>query len=377
MRIGLNATCLNDRPSGAKQRFVGIYSELIRQMPDDEFIVFEPSDCRMASWFDGVRNVTIRHTSLPSEGRIGRFVGGLSYWRSALKKEALDVFEGFNLPLVTTRSGRNVMTIHDLRGLHSSRNAVGRMLYASVLDSALARADQLITVSEAMKQELIGEYPDAKVAVVYNGLDLSGFVPMSSEVVLRILKRLSIPQDFLLAVGHFEPRKNYLLLIDALALLRQRGCLIPLVIIGNDSGGKSAVEERVQQHGLQGSVTLLSGLTDMEVRCAYQACNTFVFPSSYEGFGIPILEAMAADRPTVLSDIPVFREITEGLGEYFPPEDMEAMADAIEKVSGSTHVRRHLVEYGRSRVRDFAFENLAAQVEVIYRRLDPSGGASR
>ena len=155
MRIGLNATCLNNRPSGAKQRFVGIYGELVRQMPNDEFVVFEPADCRMASWFSGASNVSIRRTPLPSEGRVARFAAGLGYWRSALEREPLDVFESFNMPLVTSQSARNVMTIHDVRGLRSGGNPVARMLFARMLGAACARADQVITVSEAVKQEVL------------------------------------------------------------------------------------------------------------------------------------------------------------------------------------------------------------------------------
>lgn len=371
MRIGLNATCLNDRPSGARQRFVGIYRELVKQMPDDEFVVFEPADCRMGSWFAGAPNVSVRRTPLPSEGRIKRFLAGTGYWRSALRKEPFDVFEGFNLPLVTAPSGRNLMTIHDVRGLRSGAAAgLERLLFARVLASAVSRADCIITVSNAVRQDLLEAHPDAQVVVVYNGLDLAGVAPIDVEVVERTRRALRLPEDFLLAVGHFEPRKNYPRLIDALAVLRGRGDLKPLVIIGNDSGEKRRVEERIRHHGLHESVTLLSGLSDLEVRCAYQSCRAFVFPSTYEGFGIPILEAMAAGRPTVLSDIPVFREITENQGSYFAPEDVGAMADAIQAALHSESVRARLVQYGSRRVNDFAFQALATQVREIYR--DPA-----
>ena len=95
----------------------------------------------------------------------------------------------------------------------------------------------------------------------------------------------------------------------------------------------------------------------------------FVFPSAYEGFGIPILEAMAAGRPMVLSNLRVFREITQDRGIYFPCDDSGAMAHAIEEVLYSSDKRRRLVEYGNSRVQDFSFHSLAAQVESLYRLL--------
>lgn len=371
MKIGLNATCLNDRPSGAKQRFVGIYRELVRQMPDDEFVVFEPADCRVGSWFESAPNVSARRTPIPSEGRVGRFLAGLGYWRSALSKESLDIFEGFNMPLVADPNASNLMTLHDVRSLVPGRGRMERIMFKHVLTSATARADRIIVVSETVRAELLAVLPCAQTSVVYNGLDLAQFRAPPRTTVERACLSWGLPEQFLLAVGHFEPRKNYLRLIDALALLRDRGSAHALVIIGNDSGGKAVVEERARYLGLSKSVTLLSGLSDLDVRCAFHACSAFVFPSTYEGFGIPILEAMAADKPMVLSDIPVFREITQSQGLYFAPYNVEAIADAIEKVCTSTDVQNDLVQYGRKRIHHFTFANLAGQVRDVYRLLGP------
>ena len=83
MRVGLNATCLNDRPSGARQRFLGIYGALFRRLPDVEFVIYEPNDCRLTKWFEGLSNVTARVTPVPSMGRLGKFKAGISYWRQA------------------------------------------------------------------------------------------------------------------------------------------------------------------------------------------------------------------------------------------------------------------------------------------------------
>lgn len=366
MKIGLNATCLNDRPSGARQRFIGIYGELVKRMPDAQFVVYEPSNCRVADWFGGASNVSARRTLLPSEGRTKRFIAGLRYWRSALAGERFDVFEGFNLPFIKAPTGRNVLTIHDLRTLQSGAGALDRAVFRAVLQASLAAADQVVAVSEAVKQEILKVHSDARVAVVYNGLDTSKLAPLPRSVVEEARGRLALPHGFLLAVGHFEARKNYPRLIDAMARLRDRGRERSLVIIGNDSGERRLVEDRIRDHGLTGSVKVLSGLSDEEVRCAYQLSDALVFPSTYEGFGIPILEAMAAGCPMALSDIPVFREITQDQGLYFSPHDPESMATAIEAVMAPEGRRAGLVEYGRWRVKDFDFQPLAGQVEALY-----------
>ncbi len=154
-----------------------------------------------------------------------------------------------------------------------------------------------------------------------------------------------------------------------MAMLRVRGCSCNLVIVGNDSGERQAIEERIESAKLTSTVKFLSGLSDFEVRCIYKLCSLFIFASSYEGFGIPILEAMAAERPMVLSDIPVFREITQDKGFYFPHCDAEAMAVAIETVLSSSSESARLVGHGKKRVKDFSFQSVSGQMASLYKEL--------
>jgi glycosyltransferase involved in cell wall biosynthesis len=144
------------------------------------------------------------------------------------------------------------------------------------------------------------------------------------------------------------------------------------VIVGNDSGERRLVEERVASAKLTNNLKILTGLPDHEVRCIYKLSRLFVFPSTYEGFGIPILEAMAADKPAVVSDIPVFREITENQGIYFPHDSAEAMATAIERTLSSADQMDALRAYGHRRVQDFSFERLSAQLAELYTSSSPA-----
>jgi glycosyltransferase involved in cell wall biosynthesis len=369
LKIGLNATCLNDRPSGAKKRFAGIYQELVKNLPEDEFVIFEPNDCRVGLWFNGASNVSVRTTPLPSDGRLRKFVGGLGYWNSALSAERFNFFECFNQPLVKGNSGLTLLTIHDVRRIQADWSGWDRFVYEVALARDLRVAGHVITVSQAMKDEILRFFPSASISVIYNGIDAAEFDTVTEFEMLTVRKKYDLPQTFVLSVGHFEKRKNYLRLIDALALLRDRGRAVSLVIVGNDSGEGKAMAERVISKKLSGYVKILSGLSDLEVRCVYKLCSMFVFPSSYEGFGIPILEAMAAGRPMALSDIPVFREITENLSVYFPYRDSDAMAVAIEKVLASSSECERQNKYGLERVQKFSFKNLAGQLAYLYKTL--------
>jgi glycosyltransferase involved in cell wall biosynthesis len=369
LKIGLNATCFNDRPSGAKQRFVGIYGELVKRLPDAEFVVYEPVDCKVAAWFEGAPNVSARPTSLPSEGRLRKFVGGFGYWRKALPRDQFDLFECFNQPLIKSPTGRTVLTIHDIRRLYADWGILERSIYKLALERDLTTADHVLTVSESMKREIHDFFPGVPISVVYNGLDAEAFDSVTETDLQAVRRTHGLPEVFIMAVGHLERRKNYLRLIDAIARLRGRGRVLNLVIVGNDSGERKVIQDRIDSAKLSDNVKFLSGLSDLEVRCAYKLCSLFVFPSSYEGFGIPILEAMAAGCPMVLSDIPVFREITEDSGVYFPFDDAEAMAAAIETVLSSSSERARMIEYGRKRVQAFSFQSLAGQLAGSYRTL--------
>lgn len=366
MKIALNATCFNDRPSGARQRFIGIYGEVIKQMPKAEFVIYEPVDCRVAEWFSGLPNISARVTSIPSEGRIKKHVNVIWDWHKLLKNEKFDLFERFNLPIVTVREGKVLMTIHDIRGVNSPDVSLKRLVKKSYIGQSLKAADRVITVSNAMKEEIESCFPGTPISVIYNGLDLKEFGSIAETDLMAFKKRSALPEGYVLAVGHFETRKNYLRLIEAIALLRDRGNACPLLIIGNDSREKKLVEECIEANNLGNTVKVLSGLTNQEVRNAYQLCGLFVFPSLYEGFGIPILEAMAAGRPMILSELPVFREITENKGIYFPPDNVGAIADAIEFGLSSSDERDRIVNYGNRRINDFGFPALARQISRVY-----------
>lgn len=369
LKVGLNATCLNDRPSGAKQRFIGIYGELIKLLPCVSFVIYEPSDCRVGQWFEGAPNVSARRTPILSEGRAQKFVSGLKYWHSALQHESFDFFERFNLPIVTAPAGRTLLTIHDIRRLHLRSGALERVAYKTYIGKSLRAADHVITVSETMKKEILGFFPGIPISVIYNGFESCELDPIPERDLCAFRRKFSLSEGFVLSVGHLEKRKNYLRLIDAMSLLSNRGRTYNLLIVGNDSGEKQAIKERVISANLSNRVQVLNNLSDIEVRCAYKLCKLFIFPSTYEGFGIPILEAMAASAPMVLSDIPVFREITEGKSIYFTPYDIEAMAFAIDQGLTSSSERSRLIEYGNKRVQDFSFQRLASQLAGLYKML--------
>ena len=373
MRVGLNATCFNDRPSGANQRFRRLYGALIRRNPAVEYVVYEPADQRIAGWFAGLPNVVARATPLPSVGRLARFRVGLSYWKRALRRDAPDIFETFSLPLVAAPGCPTLLTIHDLRPVHAGQPFAGRLLAVPVLRHALARADHVIAVSQTVEAELLAFHPGLAVSTIYNGVDSASFAAPDPAAIEEAGRRYRLPDRFALAVGHLEPRKNLPMLIDAIAQLRERGQGRPLVIVGRDGGQRAEILARIAGRRVGPLVTVIEDAGDDLVRALYALCALVVVPSRYEGFGIALIEAMAAARPLVTSDIPVFRELTQGMGHYFPPGDSSAAADAIDRVWSDAGERERLIAHGRRRVADFGFDRLADELAALHRSLAGSG----
>ena len=362
MRIGINATSLNDRPSGARQRFVGLYGELFRAHPEHEYVIYEPSDCRIADWFPGLPNVRGVATPLPSTSRWRRFARGIGLWRRLLTRDRLDCFEVLHLPLMRAPNCPTILTVHDARPVLGDVPFVRRALYRYILRRSLRRADAVITVSNKMRADLISLEPLARVSTIHNGIDPAPFL---------ITKGLAAGTEapFLLAVGHFEPRKNYDTLVRAFALIAARSDAPRLVIVGKDGGTLEATSLLVKALRLADRVDLLNDVGDEQLIDLYRAASILVFPSTYEGFGIPLLEAMAADLPMALSNVAVFRELTEDRAAYFDPLNADAMASVLLDLLGSPERQADQRAYGRLRVYDFDFSTLAGQLEALHCRV--------
>ena len=360
-RIGLNGTCYNERPSGARQRFVGLYGQVIKANPSTEFFIYDAADAAISSAFAGAVNVVARSTPIASAGRLRKAVASVGFWQRKLLADKLDLFEQFNLPLVKAPACPTVLTIHDVRDANSHVLPL-RQLYRFTWRNALARVDHVITVSRTMKSEIEALSAYVPVTVIYNGINQS--FPC---ILNRTDHRNRCTQ--LLAVGHLEPRKNYLTLLNAVARIKKRKRDVHLTVVGRDGGSKDAIEAAIHANDLTADITLRSDVSNTELANLYRACDMVVFPSLYEGFGIPLIEAMAAHRPIITSDIGVFREITEDQGCYFPPLDPEAMASSILQLVDQPLLADRLVEYGTARISDFRYEHLATQVTELYRQL--------
>jgi glycosyltransferase involved in cell wall biosynthesis len=364
MKIGLNATCLNNRPSGARQRFIGIYTKLFLLMKDSQFTIYEPIDCNIRDWFESYSNVSFVKTHIYSSYRYARFFQGFFYWRRICKEENFDIFEIYSLPVSWCKSKCLLLTIHDIRGIDFKKNWFAKKINLLIYRLSIYKSNRVITVSHYMENEIKNHFYDAKISVINNGVSMNNSFNKNNYDIENI--KLKLPEKFILSVGHLEVRKNYETLIEALSIINLNNIKIHLVIVGNNSGQLESIVKKAKLLGIYRQVHIYNNVSNYDLKLIYMRANLFVFPSVYEGFGIPILEAMKYEVPFVVSDIPVFKEIIGDRGIYFNPLDAKSIADEIMKVVTSKKIANQLIEVGRVRVQKFYFDKISLDLMKIY-----------
>ncbi len=366
MHIGLNATCFDNRSSGATQRFKGIYEPFFELRQSDDFTVFQSKNCDMSKWFSRHPNVRFISTPLSSNDRWRRLINGYKYWNYSVGNENFDLFEGYHLPFTGPRGARSrILTVHDIRGMTFEKE----FIYSEIFKRSIKACDRIITVSHAMKNEILNYFPKSNIDVLYNGIDYEKFQGVDLNDARLRVANLGLPSQFILSVGHFEPRKNYARLIEAMSKLKAGNHDLFLVIAGNDGGKFSSLKNlKKMRHEFQlnDRIAILENISDDDIAALYKVASLLVFPSLYEGFGIPILECMASECPYVLSNIPVFREITQSKAIYFDPKNSDSIAETISSTIESTEMLNKIRKFGVSRVQDFSFKRIAHDLNSSY-----------
>lgn len=275
------------------------------------------------------------------------------------------------LPMGLSRRGiRSVVTIHDLIFMRypSYYKPVDRMIYEWKFRSACKRADRIIAVSECTKRDIVkffGTDPD-KIDVVYQGCDKMFSQPVGQSKRGEVAARYSLPGRYLLTVGTLEQRKNLMAIVEALALLPQD---IHLVAVGRATPYTERVRSRIGELGLGERVHILSDVAYADLPAVYAGAEVFVYPSRFEGFGIPIIEAMSMGIPVVAATGSCLEEAGGESSRYVSPDDRWEMADAIKEIISDAELRRKMTDDGRRYVERFAPENIARGIMNCYRHI--------
>ncbi len=234
-------------------------------------------------------------------------------------------------------------------------------------DFALRRAKKIITVSEFTKSEILDVYPKTKaekVKVVHNGYNNSLYrVIDDSKKTTAVLERYGLEAPYFLYAGRIEKKKNIPALIEAMAMLRENRPDIKekMVLIGDASFGYDEVKYVIAEFGLDYDVIMPGWVDEEDMPYVFNGAKAFIFPSKHEGFGIPILQAMACGVPTAVSDIPVFKEVASDATLYFDHNDKQAMASALARLGSDNDLLAELRSKGLERVKNFSWEKCARE----------------
>jgi glycosyltransferase involved in cell wall biosynthesis len=285
----------------------------------------------------------------------------------------VDIFHATEHLLPPLRRVRTVFTFHDaIYALFPQYHLpMNRLFLGLMMPRFLRRADAIITVSECSKGDAVRLYgiDPARIRVIYEGVD-ARFQPVTDPTRLaQVRARYGLPEHYVLYVGTIEPRKNLTTLLEAYANLRFAICDLRLVIAGKKGWLYESFFARLRELGLEDAVVLPGYIADEYLPALYSAANVFAFPSLYEGFGLPLLEAMACGTPVVCSNASSLPEVCDGAALLVEPTDVPALVQAMERVLSDESLRATLRARGLAQAAKFSWERTARETLAVYREV--------
>jgi len=370
MKVGISAYATDSGKSGISQYVANIVGRLPKLAPAHEFVVFvNRADADwVRSWHPGLEVATFPDwTAKP----VASIFWHLMAFPGQLRRHGCDLVF---MPAGNRRLGwrygiPSVGTVHDLSQLHVPQKYDAlRMFYIMrVLPRMMRRLTRVISVSESTRRDLesFARVDHGRIRVIHNGADLERFTTRDRDAAKSaITAALGLPRDFVLYIARLEhPGKNHVRLLEAFAALK-RDTALPhkLVLVGSRWSGAELIDAKVKELGLE-SVVIFPGFVPNEtLPSLYTAADAFVFPSLFEGFGIPVLEAMACGTPVCASNTSSLPEVIGDAGLLFDPLDTHAMTAALRRVLTDAPLRERLVAAGLAQASRFTWDGAAAAV---------------
>jgi glycosyltransferase involved in cell wall biosynthesis len=365
MRVGIDATPLVAPPGGIRRYTESLLHGLNGIDDGNEYVLFGPrADAKCPPLGGRFQWDTV---DFPLKGVVDQF-------RMVGSSGKLDLFHGTNYVAPLWSRSPTVITVHDLTvHLFPSMHPAMRRLRHRLLPRLCHRAARIIADSFNTKSDLVRHFqlPPEKIDVVH--LAVGGeFQPLRDARRLdAVRRRYGLPDSFVLFLGTVEPRKNLPRLIDAMKRLAREGVRLPLVIVGDgDTRYVRELRSTIRRSGLElGRDVLMAGyVEDGDLPALYSLCEVFVYPSLYEGFGLPPLEAMACGAPVVVSSNSSLGEFYRDSGLQVDPCRSDLIADAIACLVRGSELRREFAERGLKRARARTWKDVASETVAVYRR---------
>lgn len=347
---------------------------LVKYHPDHEYTLYTPpfNDKRALQWLKANPQLIIRKP----RGLFGKLFP--SAWRSlfltkVLEKHKPELFHGLSheLPPHIERLGvKTVVTIHDLIFMRYPQyfSRIDCKIYEKKFRYACQVADVILAICEQTKKDVVEffDIPEEKVRVVYQSCSPIFYETLSFKDLEKIRRKYFLPFKYLLYVGSLIERKNLLTLFEAMALTQTMSD-VPLVIIGEGAAYKKRLKAKAEQLGISHKIIFLPNVPTEDLPALYQASTLFIYPSFFEGFGIPIVEAMNSGTPVITSQGSCFPEVGGDAALYVDPQEPQSIADAIMNVLENPTLREEMIAKGKIYVQKFHQEKTSQSLIELYR----------
>lgn len=370
MKIGFDA-----KRAFCNHRGLGNYSRstiaaLTRFRPDNDYFLFTPKksvDYQGLSFPNSkiITPDTLLDKKFPALWRTVRCTKEISQLQ-------LDIFHGLSHELprgIEKSKTKSVVTMHDLIFLTHPQLYpwIDRKMYGLKYRHSCEIADQIIAISNQTKEDLINYWniTENKIKVVYQGCNPIFYQPTKSECAEEVANKFQLPSSYLLHVGAIEKRKNHELILQAMRQLKEN---IPLVLVGQSGKYLDELQERFPEL-FANRIIHLKDVSTEELHSIYANATLFIYPSLYEGFGIPILEAMGSGVPVITTDGKCFKEAGGEACQYISPTHPDQLAAAIASLLNDTEQRKKQILLGKIQIEKFTETSIAAHLSDIYQNI--------
>jgi glycosyltransferase involved in cell wall biosynthesis len=375
MRIAIDIRPALRRPSGVGKYLIGLIEALSSIDIENEYLLFTSSlgDRFIPASIKIGRNFSVRDFPIPVR-LINLLWHRFRFPPIELFSGKIDIAHSPSPMIIPTLSGRRLITLHDLYFLRRPELASGevRRDYIPLVKKNAALADAVIADSRFTRDEaveLIG-LPEEKVRVIPLGISRRFFKKVAENEVVRTKSLFGIDGDYFLFVGRGERRKNLSLLLSAFKMfLDKTGFNLHLVVAGEHDRWRDEIQGELNRLSLSANVSLLGYVAEPRLTPLYAGALALVYPSLYEGFGLPLLEAMAVGTPVIASDTSSIPEITGSAAFLIPPDDRGALAEAMAKLLSDPELRKDLIAKGRKQAKRFSWTSTAKKTLSLYKEL--------
>jgi glycosyltransferase involved in cell wall biosynthesis len=374
MRIGFDATALPAEPVGAGRYIIRLVRSLAAIVAENELFVFV-QDSRRAL-IDAPALEKVQWIETPEISPARRLVWEQTTLPRLARRSGLDLLHSPHYTRPLGLSCASVVTFHDMTfflypQLHTRSK---RLFFPWMMRMSARLADAIIADSESTRRDALKilSIPEEKIFTVPLGIGEEFHRITDMHLLEDCRRRYNLPQTFFLYVGLVEPRKNLPLLLNAYARLAQQEEPPMLVVVGRFGWMVEDVLRQVEALQLQDRVLFTGYIPDQDLPLVYNLAQTLLYPSRYEGFGFPPLEAMACGTPVITTAVSAMRDQVGDAGLLIPPQDEQALFEAMRRLSRDPSLRRALAVQGQQQAEKYTWNQTALKTLQVYQRVAQS-----